>query len=61
VILKIHIKYGYLEIILQQTRGSSRNALFMKKFIENFPTVQELAAADEETVLRLAEAGLFKS
>lgn len=40
------------EIILQQTRVA-QGMPYYEKFIENFPTVQELAAADEETILRL--------
>ena len=40
------------EIILQQTRVV-QGMPYYEKFIENFPTVQQLAAADEETVLRL--------
>jgi len=40
------------EIILQQTRVA-QGMPYYEKFIENFPTVQELAQADEETVLRL--------
>ena len=40
------------EIILQQTRVI-QGMPYYEKFIEHFPTVQELAAADEQTVLRL--------
>lgn len=40
------------EIILQQTRVA-QGMPYYEKFIESFPTVQELAAADEQTVLRL--------
>ncbi len=40
------------EIILQQTRVA-QGMPYYQKFVENFPTVQELANADEETVLRL--------
>ncbi|WP_375562994.1 A/G-specific adenine glycosylase [Bernardetia sp. OM2101] len=40
------------EIILQQTRVA-QGTPYYEKFIENFPTVQQLAAADEQTVLRL--------
>lgn len=40
------------EIILQQTRVA-QGMPYYEKFIEHFPTVQELAAADEQTVLRL--------
>lgn len=40
------------EIILQQTRVV-QGMPYYEKFIEHFPTVQELAAADEQTVLRL--------
>ncbi|WP_291723249.1 A/G-specific adenine glycosylase [Bernardetia sp.] len=39
------------EIILQQTRVV-QGMPYYEKFIENFPTVQQLAAADEQTVLR---------
>jgi A/G-specific adenine glycosylase len=40
------------EIILQQTRVA-QGMPYYEKFIENFPTVQELAAADEQTILML--------
>lgn len=40
------------EIILQQTRVV-QGLPYYQKFIENFPTVQDLAAADEKEVLRL--------
>ncbi len=40
------------EIILQQTRVA-QGTPYYEKFIENFPTVQELAKADEQTVLHL--------
>lgn len=40
------------EIILQQTRVV-QGMPYYEKFIEHFPTVQQLAAADEQTVLRL--------
>ncbi|WP_338811858.1 A/G-specific adenine glycosylase [Bernardetia sp. Wsw4-3y2] len=40
------------EIILQQTRVA-QGMPYYEKFIEHFPTVQQLAAADEQTVLRL--------
>lgn len=40
------------EIILQQTRVA-QGTPYYEKFIENFPTVQQLAHADEQTVLML--------
>ncbi len=40
------------EIILQQTRVV-QGMPYYEKFIKTFPTVQELATADEQTVLRL--------
>ena len=40
------------EIILQQTRVA-QGMPYYQKFIEHFPTVQTLAAAEEQTVLRL--------
>ncbi|AFM04471.1 A/G-specific DNA-adenine glycosylase [Bernardetia litoralis DSM 6794] len=40
------------EIILQQTRVA-QGMPYYEKFIEHFPTVQELAMADEQTVLML--------
>ena len=40
------------EIILQQTRVA-QGMPYYQSFIEHFPTVQELAHADEQTVLRL--------
>jgi A/G-specific adenine glycosylase len=40
------------EIILQQTRVAQGTSYY-HKFIENFPTVFDLAAADEEMVLKL--------
>ncbi|WP_338761031.1 A/G-specific adenine glycosylase [Bernardetia sp. ABR2-2B] len=40
------------EIILQQTRVA-QGMPYYEKFVENFPTIQELANADEQTVLRL--------
>ena len=40
------------EIILQQTRVA-QGTPYYEKFVENFPTVQELANADEQTVLML--------
>ena len=40
------------EIILQQTRVA-QGIPYYEKFIEHFPTVQQLANADEQTVLML--------
>ncbi|MDO9136586.1 MAG: A/G-specific adenine glycosylase, partial [Lutibacter sp.] len=40
------------EIILQQTRVDQGMSYYFK-FIENFPTVYDLAAASEEQVLKL--------
>jgi A/G-specific adenine glycosylase len=40
------------EVILQQTRVK-QGLPYYEKFIENFPTIQDLAQADEQTVLRL--------
>ena len=40
------------EIILQQTRVD-QGMSYYHKFIEAFPSIQELAAADEEQILRL--------
>ena len=40
------------EILLQQTRVA-QGLPYYEKFITHFPTVQDLAAADEETVLKL--------
>lgn len=40
------------EIILQQTRVA-QGTPYYEKFVDNFPTVRDLAAADERDVLRL--------
>ena len=40
------------EIILQQTRVAQGYDYYVQ-FIENFPTVKQLAAADEDTILKL--------
>jgi A/G-specific adenine glycosylase len=40
------------EVILQQTRVK-QGLPYYEKFVENFPTIQDLAQADEQTVLRL--------
>lgn len=42
------------EIILQQTRVEQGTPYFLK-FLENFPTVHDLAGASEDTVLKLWE------
>lgn len=48
-----HPYYIWLsEIILQQTRVDQGMAYYIK-FIENFPTVKDLASADEEQILKL--------
>jgi A/G-specific adenine glycosylase len=40
------------EVILQQTRVEQGKSYYLK-FVETFPTVKELAEADEQTVLKL--------
>ncbi len=40
------------EIILQQTRIAQGKAYYLK-FLENFPTIFDLAKADEDTILKL--------
>jgi len=40
------------EVILQQTRVAQGTPYYLR-FVEKFPTVQDLAAADEETILKL--------
>jgi A/G-specific adenine glycosylase len=40
------------EVILQQTRVK-QGLPYYEKFVENFPTIQDLAQANEQTVLRL--------
>ena len=40
------------EIILQQTRAA-QGLPYYKSFISNFPTVEQLAAAEEDQIMRL--------
>ena len=40
------------EVILQQTRVAQGTPYYLR-FVKKFPTVQDLAAADEETILKL--------